>query len=504
MRIVLVLALLAGCGRDAAPPTATSDTLWSLTPSGARGAIVISARGVAMIENGYAAARTLIERVPDLAAAKTRLEDALAPFGTNLTLADFGFTPSKGAALFMMKDGMVAVLPLADRDKFLAKTQGTRGEVDTIDTTTCKPIGAHYVCASSPPLLDTLGKGDLKRHLATRGEIEIVGAELPFGAKPMTVAAAVQLARGAATVRATVSNLPAELANRLAQTATPKLDARRTAGFALVDLRAWLPPSEEKLVGDHTVAQALASMDGLLSVVTPAGATVLNVEQALNAVEPFATIVERCGELPGADAIHATSQGGVCKFKAPSWDVELDLWMDGKTVRVGKHDVPPAGAEVPLTEVGRELARGAWSFVFWGRGTMLAGPPIPGVEPVEVPAEAAMVIRLMALVNELGFGARVRGDKVELVASVRTLFANPDDVLAKIQTITANDIAATRARALAEPIARSSPSSPFAHDFTAGHAGLLVPTALAGQAVSLAVSTLMLMRQQDLPAADVP
>jgi hypothetical protein len=113
-----------------------------------------------------------------------------------------------------------------------------------------------------------------------------------------------------------------------------------------------------------------------------------------------------------------------------------------------------------------------------------------------------MVIRLMSMISELGLGARVQGDKLELVATVRTLFAKPDEVVAKVSTITAKDIAANRARALAEQIARSAPGSPFAHDFTAGLDGLLVPTALAGQGVSMVVTGLMMMRQQDLPPTD--
>lgn len=495
-----MLALVA-CGRDPTPPN--TDALWALTPSGARGAIVISARGVAMLESGYAQVRGLVETLPDLSAVKTRMTEALAPFGIAITLADFGLTARKGAALFMMKDGMVAILPLADRDKFLAKVHGTKGEVDMIDTTACKVIRDHYVCATQPVLLDTIGNGTLKQHVVTRGEIEIVGAELPFGTPPMTVAAAIQLARGAATLRATVTHMPPQVADKLAQTATPKVDLGKTAGFALLDLRAWLPASEEKLVGDVTVARALASLEGLLSVTTPAGLTILNVEQPLNAVESATAIVTNCAELPGGDAIGATSANGVCRFKAPSWDVELEMWVDGKTLRIGKQ-AQPAAAAVPMTQIGRELAQAPWSLLFWGRGTMLAGPPVQGVEPADVPPESAMVIRLMAMVNELGLGARQLGDKVEVVATVRTIFSNPDDVTAKLAAITAKDIAATRARALAEPIARSSPSAPFAHDFAAGHAGLLVPTALSGQGVSMIVSGLMLMRQQENPPVPAP
>ena len=502
MRFALILAVLAGCGRDTTPAE-TSDQLWALAPEGARGAIVISARGVGMFERGYADVWKQLDTVADLAPAKARVAEALAPFGPAITLAEFGFTPSKGAALFMMKDGMIAILPLADRDKFLATVKGTKGDVDTIDTTTCKLIRGFYACATSPALLDTVGKSDIKKHLAARGEIEIVGTDLPFGDKPMTVAAAVQLARGAATLRGTVTNAPPDLAGRFANSATPRLDAGHTAGFALVDLHAWLPPTEESLVGDITVAKLLDSLDGLLSVVTPAGVTVLDVEQATTDPAPMTTIVSRCNELPGADALEAKVEAGVCRFKAPNWDVSLDLWMDGKTVRVGKKPAPKP-ASVPLTPIGAELARGPWSFVFWGRGTMLAGPPIEGLQPVDVPPESAMVIRAMSIVNELGLGVRQKGDVLELIATVRTTFANPDDVVAKLAAITANDIAATKARALAEPIAKSSPGAPFAHDFAAGHAGLLVPTALAGQGVTMIVTGMMLMRQQDLQPTAPP
>jgi hypothetical protein len=136
MRFALALALLVACGRDT-PPNASSDALWAFAPANARGGIVISGRGLRMIESGYTTLRTLVETVPDLAALKDRLTEAMAPFGPAITLADFGFAADKGAALFMMKDGMVAILPLVDRDKFLAKVHGTKGEVATSSSRRC-------------------------------------------------------------------------------------------------------------------------------------------------------------------------------------------------------------------------------------------------------------------------------------------------------------------------------------------------------------------------------
>ena len=447
-----------------------------------------------MLEDGFTAVHALFESSPDFATAKAQLAEWLGPLGgTPPKLADFGFGPHRGAALYLMKDGMVAILPVVDRDKFLAKVKGTKGtDKDTVDTTVCKLVRGHYACASSEPLLATLGQGDLKKHLLearVRGEIEIVGAELPFGAQPVVVAAAIQLARGGATLRGTVLNPPPQVAALFERTSAVKLDAARTAGFAIVDLAEWLPPSDELLVPDVTLKRALGSLAGPMIATTPAGVQTMTVEQPLTDAAPLTALVERCAELPGAEEIEARFEGGVCRFKAPSWELALDMWIDGATLRIGNKTAPPA-KPVPMTPLGAELARGTWSLAFWGRGTMLAGPPKPGVEPVDVPAESAMVIRMMALVNELGFGVRRDGDRLHVVASVRTLFSNPDAVRSRLFAITAKDIAATRAAALAEPIASSAPAAPFANDFAAGHTGLLLPTALVGTGVSLIVPAL--------------
>lgn len=505
MRFLLVLALLAGCNKPSS--TAGSDQLWSLTPAGARGAIVISPRGVAMLESGYAAVHALVESSPDFAVAKAQLAEWLAPVGGSaLKLADFGFGPSRGAALFLMKEGMVAVLPVVDRDKFLARVRGTKGtDKDTVDSTTCKLVRGHYACASSEPLLATIGQGDLKKHLLearVRGEIEIVGAELPYGEQPMVIAAAIQLARGAVTLRGTLLHPPAQLDAVFARTGTVKLDPTRTSGFAIVDLPAWLPNSQEPIVPDVTLERVLAALAGPMVAVVPAGVHTMNVEQPVTDPALLRTVVERCGELPDPETIEAKYEGGVCHFKAPSWELALDTWMDGNTLRMGAKTNPPQPKPVPMTPLGAELARGTWSLAFWGRGTMLAGPPKPGVEPVDVAAESALAIRVMSLLTEIGFGVRKDGGRLHVVAAVRTLFSNPDPVLAKLFAITANDIAATRTAALAAPIATSSPHAPFAHDFAAGHTGLLLPTALAGVGTSMLVQVLMLLRQHELAAPD--
>ncbi len=490
MRLVIAALVVLGCGRDASP--SESDSLWSLTPAGARGAIVISPRGVAAIEAGYQTVRRTLDEVADFGIARAQLAELMAPVGgPAVTLADFGFSAQHGAALFLMKDGMVAVLPVADRDKFLARVHGTKGDVDRVDNATCKPIKGHYACATSEAALATLGQGDLKKHLAevhARGEIEIVGAELPFGEEPVVVAAAIQLARGAGTLRATVIHVPGSFADRFTVMQQPAVDTQHAAGFALLDLRPWLPSSQTPLVGDITVGAVLATLDGMLAITAPAGVQQLQFEQPISDPAPLKALLEHCDQLPGG-----TLTNGACQLAVADWAMSFDAWLDGNRLVLGKK-TPEAPKSIPMSPIGSELARGTWSLVFWGRGTMLAGAPM-AEPPAALSPENAAVLRAWSLLNELGFATRRRADRLEVVAHVRTLFANPDDVVAKLLAISADDIAARRAGAQAEPIARSSPSAPFAADYQAGHAGLLAPTMLTGAGVTLAIPALMQLRR---------
>ncbi len=105
--------------------------------------------------------------------------------------------------------------------------------------------------------------------------------------------------------------------------------------------------------------------------------------------------------------------------------------------------------------------------------------------------EAMMVIRAMTVINEVGLAVRTDGDTLRFVGSIRTLFANPDDVVAKILAIPPADIASGGAVAAASQVATGSPGSPFAQDHAAGGGGLMVPAAMVGMAAAIVIPMFM-------------
>jgi hypothetical protein len=520
MRILVATAALAGlvglagcrCGGD--PPrtgsggaAAATDALWALAPAGARGGLVASPRAVAMAERAVADVRGMLERVPELAPWRRELDLVLqTELGiAGASLGELGLTATKGLALFLVRDGMVAILPVADRARFLARAAGVPGAggaADRIGDATCREVrGAHYACATSAALLDTLGKGDLGARLAAvgaRGDVELVGIELPLGGpEPGQLAAVVQLARGAAVIRGAVRGVAPALADRAAGAHRPRVDAARTAGFAVADVAALAGGAD----GGGALAGVLRSLRGPLSITVPAGGPVLEAEQALADPAPIGALLERCPELLGPLGIPATLTQGppmTCRMTLPASSVQLDGWLDGDRLRLGRRDAAPpdAGPKIPLTPIGAELARGAWGVAFWGRGTLLRAAALPATTPAPLEGDAILSIRALALIAELGGAARREPDgALAFVLAVRTAFANPDAIVTKLTAISADEIVSGRAAAAARPIAEAAPGAPFASDFAAGEAGLLIPTAVMNAAVRYGLPALLRRRR---------
>ncbi len=132
-RPLLASLALASClvscdDEPAGRPTAAADAMWKLAPEGTHRAIVLSPYGLAMLEKGFTSLLGYVEKAgPELAQIGSQLDDLLSQVGgKNFTLATLGLTPTKGAAMFGTHEGMVAVLPIADRATFLAKVKGTQ------------------------------------------------------------------------------------------------------------------------------------------------------------------------------------------------------------------------------------------------------------------------------------------------------------------------------------------------------------------------------------------
>src|SRR5438309_11556171 len=143
MRWIVVVALLCGCKKDGVPAsgpgpasTAELDALWAKAPAGAVGGLVVSPRALAMFEHAWRDVHGFLKSFPAFAPAEAEMAAGLAEIGLSpdFVLADLGLAPGKGLALFVVNNGedSVVLLPVVDRDKFLAKTKGTKGS-DRVD-----------------------------------------------------------------------------------------------------------------------------------------------------------------------------------------------------------------------------------------------------------------------------------------------------------------------------------------------------------------------------------
>jgi hypothetical protein len=114
---------------------------------------------------------------------------------------------------------------------------------------------------------------------------------------------------------------------------------------------------------------------------------------------------------------------------------------------------------------------------------------LSGIKPStqEVPDQIALGIHAMSLVNELGAAAKVEPTGVQFRVALRTVFANPPDVVATYVGVSGNDIVTGKATATGQTLASTAPSSPFAADFAAGQGGLMVPAAAIGLVTAVIV-----------------
>ena len=487
---MVVIAALCGCHKDAAPlaephapaSTAELDALWAKEPAGATIGVVVSPRGLTMLEHAWHDVHGFLKSSPAFAPVEQEMASALADekLTTDLTLASLGLAPGKGFAFFLdAHQHGVALLPVVDRDRFLAVMHGTKGpDSDRIEDAMCKPLDGWYACADGPGMLNTLGKGELRKELAAvgaRGDIEAVVTA------PAKGAAVVQLARGSLVVRGVVDGVPSAFIQKLGAPVHPRVDLDHTSGFAVINLAplvADLP--RVPLIDGVTAADLGASVAGPLTITaTPGGA--IDVRIPLKDTAPAAKLLAHCTDLPPLAALGATLVHGACHARLPlPIPLALDARIDGHDLRVTA-DVGQAAtaAAVPVSAVAKELAGGAWQVAFWGRGTLIAVQQ-PALPAIAIPPDAELAVGAIAMLNEVGLGVTNDGDRLRVVAEVRTGWANPDDVIAKLEAVSAADLRAGKGPALCKAIAEASPHAPFATDYHAGPSGLLVPSFVGG------------------------
>jgi len=512
--VLLSVLALASCDEPTGRPTAAADALWKLAPEGTRGAVVLSPYAIKMIETGSLSLRSFIDKAGmEMTALDEQLTAILAPLGgKQITLADLGLTATKGGALFFVKDGMVAVLPIADRDAFVAKAHGTRATTpdgtDTISGKPCRLFGTAYVCATSEAVLATVGKSKIKERLTpvrARGDIEVIATELPLEGPEMprsSIAAIVQIERGAWLVRGVIGNPPQALATKLTSAEKPRTRIGKSSGFAVLDLRPFIDPTEDLVVEGVTQAQLVKSMAGAVTLDVAAGSSVLDMQLPLSDPKPFQTIVDRCDQAEILRQLGAKKVGGVCHVDLAQMNLSLDLWVDGQTLHLGKKGAAPTDVSVAMPKPAIELATGTWGLAFWGRGTMFAPTGKPPIEPAGINPLITTPLRTMAMVDEIGFGVKQDGELLRFLLTMRTAFADPDPVVAKVTDITAVDVLTNHAEGKGKAVVAEFPRSQFAADYAAGQHGMVVPTQMLFAAVQTIIPALMSYTRGDQAPAE--
>jgi len=481
----------------AAQPTSTAelDALWALAPDGAKMGFVVSPRGLAMIEHAWQDIEAFVKTAPELApfALEMQAEIQKKLGVSSLSLAAAGLSADKGFATFgIVEKSTVVIAPVVDRDKFLAAVKGTKGtDYDTIDQLRCKTVRGRYACAEDVAQLDKLGGGaKLRDQLApagTRGEIELAGE-----VEHVKFAVVAQLARGAFVVRGSVTGLPRELKDVGWGKSAPRAP-KDAAGFFVIAMQ----PAIEKLAkqapdmplfSGATAKDAANAIVGVVTVVVPGGTSDIDARAPLRDGKPIAPIVEHCAQVPPVARLGATFVDGKCHIAVPqAKGAAADIWVDGDELRATITGLPASGTGVAMTAIGDELAHGEWAVAMWGRGTMLAGGFGQLVPVAALPPELMIGLRAVAMIDEHALAFAVDGDSAKFVFAVRTAWANPDDVVAKLAALDIKDVLAGTAADKAKAIADAAPNSPFAADFRAGTGGMMALVTPLGVLAAVAV-----------------
>ncbi|MCE9572038.1 MAG: hypothetical protein K8W52_02660 [Deltaproteobacteria bacterium] len=497
---VALFVMLAACATAPRPtPTPTpsagspADALWALAPARPRLAIVLTPRALALIDRGAATLREVLARTPALTSIARTIDAQLAVLlgGPSASFSDLGIDPSRGAALFLDSAGD-PVIALAIRDRARVEAWLGRGRLGAL---TCGTVATFAVCASSPAALAALGHGVAPPAVATvgaRGDLEIY-ARRATG----SVAIVGQLDRGELVLRGVVTGVPSSVTRYLGAPHAPRLDPAHASGFAVMNLA----PIADYFVAksgavDHPLADLARAIRGPLTILIDDSGAPSDTRIAFDSEAHARWLVDNCAQFV-PPALVRSSQPGLCQIQNPWTAASIDLWTVGKELRTGSLQAFPTGATLDATPLGTTMAGQTWSAAVWGRGTAFAGDPSQGPP---APPDAEGFIVLSALFTEAGVGVRVDGDTATFVVGARTIFTNPEPVVQQLLAIPpAEMLRGEVAPAIA--VVEAAPTSPFARDFRAGYAGMLLPSGAVGLVAGI-VSPLFVDWYRQLTRAD--
>lgn len=387
-----------------------------------------------------------------------------------------------GLAIFIDRSArIVAVLPgsdgtatskLPDTVRRDGRDHVTVGDLVLV----CERDLIGYVCATDIELSQRLGRGTSLRPTTT-GDVELVART----ASVQITASAVVTASGF-DARA---QLEAPMITPILKTFEPQtVDPQGAAGFVLVGMpAAGAAPSSGPLVD---------VLMGRLLMKLPAGVDDVEFEISLAKVDVVDRWLQACDLNNDEAGIVSRPQRDGCRLEfAPGFPIGsggFDLWLDGDVLR-GRRDRarPSVPMELPPTELARELASG-WSVAFWGRGLMLSSQD-------RIPQGDGGAARPsgMGLIREVGGGARVRGDRIELRLAVWTVLDHPHEVVDALTRMNHAPGSATeldQQRAELTALATKLSDERLAADVRVGPRGLTAPIGALGILAALVVPDL--------------
>lgn len=502
------LLLVAACSKASSPPPdpiaisiRNADALWAMRPETATSGFVVTPRALEHVEAGLVEVQRFLDATPELAPVRDLVNGAITRQlgGAFTSLADVGIDRTKGIAMFDAPGGGVVVVPLKDREKLAKLSIPVGTDPNKIGELTCKTINAMYACSKNVPLLDAIGKTPVPKQIVqvgARGDIEVMLVE------PVEVGVTVRVDRGQAIARGAIV-APPIVVQKLVGTSTPRVTAGNTSAFIVATVESLLETMPDgPLLEDLNLSDLLKTVNGPVTITIAPGTTLPDSRVPLSDTAPAQKLIDNCAKVVPADMLAPQQQPGVCRLKLATYNVEVDLWVEGKELRAGNKAGAPSTKQVPMTALGTELANGSWTMAFWGRGTLFGSPKIDALSQ-GVPDQMATMFRALALLNELGLAVRLDGNVAHFVLGGRMLWANPPEVVAKLLAIPVADIVGGKTDAV-DAIAKSAPTSPFAADYASGQGGLMVPTALVGLAASIAVPAFMQYMREPMIAPEPP
>jgi hypothetical protein len=502
MRALVACVALFACKSDTPPKTPVvaapriddADALWALAPPGTTVGNVVTPHGLVELERAFVRVRRQLAASPELADISALLEMTLHSRLPHFEhLSDLGFTTARGLAMFTTHDGGLFVMPVADRDKFIATFHGRRGDTDQIGNVTCKPIDGRYTCASNPAMFALEGKAPMQGTLdraGGRGDVEIyVGADALATPGLTSVRIAVALDDGVLDAHAFVEGRIAQVTPFFAAKPLPPDD--HPGSFALANIAPVLDKVPPVSFGAVSADQLARSMTGSLAATVSSSSLAFRLRAPLVDPAPWTTLLASCDLFGGLAGVPMHTQNGACHVELPGAlaAISFDVWVEDRELRIGSKKGPlPVGKVDAMTPIAHELA--SWPFALWGRGSVYAAHLATtfgaALDPKVVPG-LAVALRLGSQISELGLAGRATVDGLQLRAYLRTIWANPREVADQIAAISPADAIAGRSDARALAIAAANPKSPFAADLSAGPAGMLLPVAALGTLASVAV-----------------